>query len=80
MHARKELGIAKQSGYCSAALRAGKSHFTFEAKMKRDGTTLDGDRNVLCLAAATARETSGRHYKSLRFPRIEICATRHAAE
>jgi len=56
MQALTESGIARQREYCSTVLRTGKSHFIFKVKMKRDGTTLDRDRSVLCLAAATTRE------------------------
>jgi len=57
MQALTELGIARRQEYCSAALGIGKSHFIFEVKMKRNGTMLDRDRSILCLAAATTRET-----------------------
>jgi len=56
MQALTELGIAARQGYCSITLGIGKSHFIFKVKMKRDGTTLDRDRSVLCLAAATIKE------------------------
>ena len=57
MHTRTELGITRQRAYRSIRLQIGKSRFAFEAKTKRVWTTLDGDRSVLCLAAATTGET-----------------------
>jgi len=76
--ARMELiGVAGEEENRRAACWKGKSRFTFKARMGRDETAQNGNGNVLCLAAASTRETSRCRPISLRFAGIEICAGCH---
>jgi len=46
--------------------------------MSRDETAQNGNGSVLCLAAASTKETSKCRYIMLRFAGIEFCANCHS--